>query len=213
MPLNNCLGRTLVLFASVGTAPAMAYADDVYFGPGHYDHLVVTFEAPVQPSSYNAIQISPTSGALFSGSLIAEVSLFDEAGLLGRGMALDGLYAFFTDPTSYFSGREGSVDIDFSRIADGVYAGRFELRFAGGTEGAYVRFDPTTYWANTFGDSGSFPVGQPTVTGVSWSVSAVPEPATWMMLALGAGFVGFSAKRRIPTVRSSHPMPHRLARS
>lgn len=191
---NFKIAEHILKLALVGLVPAPAFAEDIKFGPGYFDRLVVTFEAPVQHPSHHTISFSPAGWSTGFGSLLAEVSLYDEHGFLGGGQTQDAFDVYFSDPTSNLV-RERVINVDFSRISDGVEYGRFEVKFVGGTEGAYIQFDPTIFSAVTFGRSGSYVTSQPTVIDVAWSVAAIPEPSTWLMLALGLCGIGLSRTR------------------
>ena len=104
---------------------------------------------------------------------------------------------FFTDPAVTFG---PSTFPGFSSIPDptrapfSLTASDLGLRYTVGTDNffGYARFAGANLISVGFENSANTPI----LAGAAGTVSAVPEPATWMMMLLGFGAIGFSVRRR-----------------
>lgn len=184
--------RAVLLAATfgLGAIATGAQAFPVLMTAAANNVMEVRFTAPAQPGAHNAIQFSSSSVSSV-GTITAQVSLYDEAGLLGTRVLSGFLGGRFTSPTSAFSGGSIATDIDFSRIADGVTSGLFVFGVLSSTPGAFYSFDTNNIFGQTFGNAGGFPSFYPVVTSVTvYTASSVDEPMPLAMLALGLACIG-----------------------
>lgn len=184
------LARTVAAVATllcIGSASVRA--DDLYLPIG--SGVVITFDLPAQPAEHNGFMLAASFG--MHATTVVETQLFDEAGLLAQKSG-DGVFLRFTDPTSSWSGLRYSVDIDFSRLADGATGARLVLTVGGTGPNAYLTFDTADLYGWCFGDTGASAGYDAVITSVVPFAVPVPEPGILGMLAGGLPLL-FAASR------------------
>jgi hypothetical protein len=165
------------------------HADPLYLPTG--SGVVITFDLPPQPVEHNGFMLFANFG--MHATTVVETQLFDEGGLLAQASG-DGVFLRFTDPSSSFSGLLYSVDIDFSRLADGATGARLVLTVGGTGPDAYISFDTSDLRGWGFGDTGTLAGYDAVVTNVMPFTATVPEPGLLWMLVGGLPLV-FGASR------------------
>ena len=115
---------------------------------------------------------------------------------------------FFNNIFGTFGGTAGNANISFgTNLVSTFQIQSPTLGFTQLTGPALfsgLAFSPT-FNLGTFNLSGGFSSGASTLTISRASVvAAVPEPATWAMMLLGFGAIGFSVRRRRPAVSVNH---------
>lgn len=176
---------TTVDFAGLEEGTAVPSRGGVTFqlsgGPGALGNPVITNYDGFNALSNSTTTFYPTSqylDAIFSGS-VANLSFL------------------FTNYGSSFFGR-GATTYSAYNSADAVVSAGFlgstsgnEANIVSGTGITRLRFD------NNTGGSESWIFGLRSLTFDAAPAGAVPEPATWAMMILGMGAVGFAMRRRI----------------
>jgi hypothetical protein len=197
------LRRALLALALCGSA-ALAQADETFhvvvdtssFAASNASGwLDLQFDGFGSAASTSYASVSNLSGA-FDLSQPVQLS-GDAAGSVAGGFKLDSATSFNDVFQAVNYGGKFSFDVTFSGAADASSGSAF-------TVGAYAA-DGFTALGNA--DPATGGLAQLNLTGGAVSVtvfdsaaasavSAVPEPSSWLMLALGAGMVGFYARRR-----------------
>lgn len=115
---------------------------------------------------------------------------------------------FFNNIFGTFGGTDGTANISFgTNLASQFQIQSPTLGFTqfGGADLFSGTPSAPTFNLGTFNLPGGFLAGPATLTISRASVvAAVPEPATWAMMLLGFGAIGFSVRRRRSTVSASH---------
>jgi hypothetical protein len=201
--LSSPLRRGLLALALCSSA-ALAHADETF-------HVVVdtsSFAASnasgwldLQFDGYGAAagtsyaSVTNLSGA-FDLSQAVQLS-GDAAGSIAGGFKLDSATSFNDVFQAVNYGGKFSFDVTFSGAADASSGSAFTVgAYAADGFTALGNADPATgglAQLNLTGGVVSVTVFDSAAAG---AVSAVPEPASWLMLALGAGMVAFYARRR-----------------
>ena len=194
--LNRTSAFLPALFLAFGLV-SNSNAVEIMLGPNDDRVLVVTFDMPAQPPINNGVTIS-VDGYEFRGSMLAEIRLYDQFGLLGRGV-IDEHFSegFWVAPDSAWVGKDGVFVVDFSRLANGATNVRFEFEVLSGTPNAYIMMDSTSVIGYPIGDEGAFYAFSPTITSVqSFPTSPIPEPTTVSLMALGLAAGAWRQRRR-----------------
>lgn len=206
--LNNTLRRailTLALAASTalgalapGLASAAAYHVELdtsaYQGDGYLDlqflALLDATPATATLSNFSGAvnglveQVGNVSGTLASGLSFANG---DGGSILFSSITLGGRFSFDLDFGGEFLTAAGDSGTTFS-IGLLTFDGD-NYAYLGGAE-PQLRFELTPAYAGSAGGVDTV------VLGNLASVSAVPEPSTWLMLLAGLAVLGFAARRR-----------------
>ena len=203
------LKNLLVVTALAASMPAYAAIDVTYdSGPSAIDPSSVIIE---DFEGYNSGDALPgVNAAVFDNSVegIAARPAFNSTGNFGAvlGEPSDGNYTINFAASSLFSFALGSLDtyntltllLSNGSELDFVGAGINEGLIANGNQASADTNGRVTYTVN----------GGPLIIGARFAstsnsfefddlaIRAVPEPATWMMMILGFGAVGFGMRRR-----------------
>ena len=166
-----------------------------------------------------AITSLPASAQSLTGSTVTATLLYPTTTQVYAGPVTTTVGNQVEFPFGSFAPAVGSFDIDANTITffsnqNGNYGttsganafNGYRLDFAGRTITSLTLAAGTTYTPNSFNFSGSSiffdvsgqdPAGGQTVFAVG--VAAVPEPATWGLMILGFGAMGFALRRRSAT--------------
>ena len=203
------LKNLLVVTALAASMPAYAAIDVTYdSGPSAIDPSSVIIEDFEDETAGDALP--GVNAAVFADSVggIAARPAFNSTGNFGAvlGEPADGNYTINFAASSLFSFALGSLDTyntltllfsDSSEL-DFIGAGINEGLIANGNQASADTNGRVTYTVN----------GGPLIIGARFAstsnsfefddlaIRAVPEPATWMMMILGFGAVGFGMRRR-----------------
>ena len=202
--------------AQAASAATVSYTDQAAFEAAlNGSHTLVNLDAAplgAFPSGYRLDDAAPAAALLSLGldsiGLNAQVvdnqnfqTVTDRDRLIINGQAVGGQIAFnFTDEVNGVGAF--SNDIDFGRVRlfsesnlGGVLLGEAQFGpggFGGITSDALIRSVQFTCDFNQDLTCGVFDIQ----FGVFADSSAVPEPATWAMMLIGFGTVGYSMRRR-----------------
>jgi hypothetical protein len=167
------------------------HAEGLYLPAG--SGVVITFDLPAQPVEHNGfIMFAPF---VMYGAPVTGTQLFDEAGLLAKESG-DGVFLQFVDPTSLHSGERYTINIDYSRLADGARGATLVLTVTSTVPGSFVYFDTADLRGWGFGDVATLPGHDAVVTSVVPFVATVPEPGLLWLLALGLSLVFGTSRAR-----------------
>jgi hypothetical protein len=182
--------RILVAGVALVTAP-IAFAERIYVDVG--SGLEIVFSLPALDPSHNGFVMG--AAEVYAVGTIVQASLYDEVGLLGTKVS-EFIFPGFVDPSSPFSGKPSTVDIDFSRLADGTPQGRLvliPLEVPGIVSGFEV--DSDRIYGFGFSSPGIPAVFEASIISVSKFVTIVPEPRTLLMSLVGILVVFYRAYR------------------
>ena len=177
------LAATLITYGSFAGG---ASAATISLSENGLNRLEVLFTVPAQPASHNALSIGVLSSS-GSSNFSSAATLFDGVVVLGQSLTT-GIGGRYATVGSAFSG----VDpiIDYSSIEDGTISGRFIMDVISGSRS----FESSDVIVRPFGDGGSFPGFEGTVTSVQ--ASTVPEPSSAALLGLGCLSLTLRRSRR-----------------
>ena len=124
------------------------------------------------------------------GSVVLTAADLSPDSLLGLGIQYN---------NGNFNGFAGQLNFNYQNQA-------YALSLQGGTFAVNRLVNGNIDYGTNY-VSGYVNIGNQSLTGqtvVTPATAAVPEPATWAMMVLGFGFVGYTMRRRRATVRLSH---------
>jgi len=198
MQSRNVLFTVLLacsMLGGLGQAAALPVA------PGQI--LQVEFNFPADPTTtlgeIDVLQlglVATCAGGAACGAPSASIALFDGSMLLGTNtltFTQPGTSFAFTSPTSLYTFQAADVS-DFSSIANGTLDGRLQITNLGT---ATFDFTVIPFPGGSVGRAGStngYVIGAPDPILTSQQVvAAVPEPATWLLIAAGlAALLGYT---------------------
>jgi len=203
---------------SIGTANASTLISQVFDAPGKGDYTAIG--GSVYGANVNAVSFPTGSALYFNGNNGRSVTFAPVDLSVGGKIDFSFIMGNYgTTNQTYFEGADGaSEDVTFAYSTNGGHSwtnfdtysssGTGTRNITGWTKLSY------TLGANASLGSTTFRFLQPSNSGSGfdqWAIDnmlvtnnvAVPEPATWAMMILGMGMIGFAMRRRQRTVTTT----------
>ena len=201
-----------IVAAAMMTPATGAFAAPIFSAPGQVNgnsYAPGTVVIPQNQDATISFSINPDTGNLGSERILDNITAGTSDGWLidiidDRIRVIDGNFGAFFSNATVTSGITTAVQLVYSGSSGSPSLRLFENGLQTGSV-AVAGFQNGT--ANTFrigfdSDGGNVFTGS--ISNVVVATAAVPEPATWGMMILGMGAVGFAMRRRKVNTRVSY---------